>query len=826
MTTQQAHSRFIRTPLARAIPRAIQYGLLASCLVALPATALAQQAAGQSAAASQRYSIEAGRLDTALNRFAVSAGIEIAFDATLTAGKQTAGLQGNYGVSEGLERLLSGTGLVPVRSAEGSYRLEILNERAAQNLETVSVYGTLPARYEGRYADSSLRIPKDIIDVPRSIDVIPEQFLLDQQAREMADAFRLSPNVVVADGYGGTREHSLIRGFNRNDNFYRNGVPFSHESRIDPATIDNIQLIKGPVADIGRMSPGGIVNIETKQPQFQREHSISTTFDEHGQRRGTIDLTGPVGESQNLAYRITGSLEDSETFRDTNVDRQFLSSALLWHGDSGASVGFNHEYSKDRREIDRGLITVPVGDLQRRLADVPFDTRFDGNIPNERNSEYHLAELDVVIPLADSAWEIDNKLFYSRERGEDLRAEVISVGADVSSELAEDTLIRRVGANQNSVRTYKFARSQLIGEIDTAIPIRVATGVEYREFSHEWHNLSGNPQIGGTVSSPNSFSLINDLDSPRSDQLYDVSQKSHGVFSSTEFSLTETVTLDLGLRYEVSENNYHNDNYLTGSSTDIDSGSSSKLTKGLGLIWETMPGLNLYLSYADTFEPQNIYVGNQEVFEQDPREGQQVEAGMKWSSADNRYFITGAVFDLREDNVVETINGEPVPTGGITSKGVEVSIAANSVDGFNLRGAIGLLDAEIVSDNEATNGNQPRNVPDTTASLWASYEFQNPESALRGLGIGSGITYASNRYGDNGHVNNLGETLHGFELGDYTVVDAGLWYYLPVGNGNRFRFDLGVKNVTDEEYIVASGGNTRISVGDPRTFYSGVRFEF
>ena len=568
------------------------------------------------------------------------------------------------------------------------------------------------------------------------------------------------------------------------------------------------------------MSPGGIVNIETKQPQFQREHSISTTFDEHGQHRGAVDLTGPVGDSQNLAYRITGSLEDSETFRDTSVDRQFLSSALLWQGDSGVQVGFNHEYSRDRREIDRGLITVPYGDSQRRLADVPFDTRFDGNIPNERDHEYHLAELDVVIPLADPAWEIDSKIFYSRATSEDLRAEVISVGDD------SETLSRRVGANQDGVRTYKFARSQLIGEIDAAIPIRVATGVEYREFSHEWRYLGGNPQVGGTVSSPDSFTLINDLDSPSSDQFYDVSQKSHGVFSATEFSLTDTMTLDLGLRYEISENSYRRDNHLTGSTNDIDSGSSSKLTKGLGLVWETMPGLNLYLSYADTFEPQNIYVGNQEVFEQDPREGQQVETGIKWSSADNRYFITGAIFDLREDNVVENINGEPVPTGGIRSQGIEISMAANPIDGFNLRGAIGLLDAEIVSDDDATNGNQPRNVPDTTASLWASYEFQNPESALRGLGIGSGITYASNRYGDNGHRNNIGETLRGFELGDYTVVDAGLWYYLPVGSGDRLRFDLGVKNVTDEEYIVASGGNTRISVGDPRTFYSGIRFEF
>ncbi len=529
-----------------------------------------------------------------------------------------------------------------------------------QQLDTVTIYGTLPARYVARYADTALRIPRDIAEVPRTIDVIPEQFLLDQQAREMADAFRLSPNVAVADGYGGTREHTLIRGFKRNDNIYRNGVPAANASRVDPATIDNVQIIKGPVADIGRMSPGGIVNIETKQPQFQREHSVTTTFDEHGQRRGVIDLTGPVGDSQNLAYRITGATEDSDTFRDTTVDRQFLSSALLWQGDSGVRIGLNHEYTRDRREIDRGLITVPTGASSREIADVPFDTRYDGDIPNERDSEVHLVELDVTIPLANPAWEIDNKLFYSREANEDIRAEVAAVGPDPDSGLPDNVLARRVISNRDQEIEHRFVRSQLIGEIDTTIPIRLATGVEYREFNQEWKNFSGNFQVGGTVSDPDSFNLVNDIDTPSRAKFFDVSQKSYGVFSATEFSLTDTLTLDLGLRYERFENDYHDENLLTGDTLDLDSGRDNELTKGVGLVWETTPGLNLYISYADTFESQSIYVGNTQFIEGDPRDGRQVEAGVKWSSADDRYFVTASVFDLRENNVVDFADNEPV----------------------------------------------------------------------------------------------------------------------------------------------------------------------
>lgn len=779
-------------------------------------------------AATRYFDIPAGALANVLNQFAAEAGILLSADAQLLQGIQSNGLTGEHSAESGLQALLKDSGLEFVTD-NNNYVLQPISQSSPVNLSApaadsdnnvhqlgaLSVIGTPQSRYESRYADTAMRLPKSLDKVSRSIDVIPEQLMLDQQAREMADTFRFSPNMAVSDGFGGTREHTLIRGFERNDNVYRNGVPSGNSSRVDPATIDNVQIIKGPVADIGRMSPGGIVNIETKQPQFNREHSITTTFDEHGQRRGVVDLTGPVGDSENLAYRLTGSLEDSDTFRDTNVDRKFLSSSLLWQDNSGWLVSLNHEYTRDRREVDRGLISVPTDNSKRQIANVSRKTRYDGNIPNERDSEVNHVEFKLVIPLADPAWKVDNKLFYSRETSNDIKAEVAAVGPD--SGLADNLLARRVIENSDGEVVHKFIRSQLIGEIDTIVPIRLATGVEYREFNQKWKNASGSTQIGGTVFDPDSFTLINDINTPNSYSANEANIRSHGVFSAMDILLTDKLTLDVGVRYERFRNNNEQNNLLAGTTNKNDSGRSGKLTKGVGLVWETLPGLNLYVSYADTFEPQNIYSGDQRVLSADPREGRQVEAGVKWSSSDNRYFITGAVFDLQEDNVVEFVNGEPELVGGLSSRGVEFTMTANPVDGFNVRGAIGMLNARIDSSNEATNRNRPRNVPTTTASLWASYEFQNPESTFRGLGIGSGLTHASNRYGDN---------QHSFKIGDYTVVDAGIWYYLPAYKNSQLRFDLGVKNITDKKYITASGGNTRISVGDPRTVFGGVRLEF
>jgi len=792
-------------PLSRSWPL-LGALLLASPLQAQTAATLASQPQTPQTQA-RDYAIEAGPLSTVLSRFAGEAGLLLSADGELTRGKQSPGLRGRYTVPAGLEKLLEGTGLRYRLTDDGGLVLERADE--GHTLAPVAVTGTAQSRYESRYADTALRLPKDVADVPRSLDVIPEQLLLDQQSRELAEVFRLAPNVTVSDGYGGTREHAVVRGFSRNDNFYRNGVPFVSDSRIDPATVDNIQILKGPVADIGRMAPSGLINIQTKQPTFQRQGSLSTAFDEHGQRRLTADTTGPVAGSDTFAYRVTGSLEDSETFRDTNVDRKFLSSSLLWQAPSGFRLSVNHEFSEDKREIDRGLVTVPLGGDRRRVANVDRDTRYDGEVENERDEHYHLVQIDNLLPLGGSGWDLDSTLFYSREGGDDIRAEVVNVSNT-------GVLTRRVGSNRDRERDTVFVRSQLIGSLGTALPVDLAAGLEYRREAHEWKNFNGALQTGGTVDDPDSFTLVNDIGNPQSGSGFDTQVQSRGVFAVADVALLPSLTATLGLRYEVFETEFQRRDLLGGAVTEADSGDQNKLTKGLGLVWSVTRDLNLYFNYADTFEPQSIFIGQTRVAKADPREGRQYEVGAKWHLLDDRHFLTVALFDLEEDNVVQFENGEPVLNGGQTSKGAELSLVSNPVDGFNLRAAVGVVDAELVT-NDADDGNRPANVPTTTASLWTSYEFQSAERPLRGLGLGGGVSFAGDRYGD---------SAGSFELDGYTVLDAGVWYYLPLNPRERLRFDVGVKNLTDEEYYSASGGSYRISVGNPRTVFGGVRLEF
>lgn len=55
--------------------------------------------------------IAPGSLDKALNQYAALSGITLSVDASLTRGKQSNGLHGDYDVETGLQHLLNGSGL-------------------------------------------------------------------------------------------------------------------------------------------------------------------------------------------------------------------------------------------------------------------------------------------------------------------------------------------------------------------------------------------------------------------------------------------------------------------------------------------------------------------------------------------------------------------------------------------------------------------------------------------------------------------------------------------------------------------------------------------
>ncbi|SDJ30635.1 iron complex outermembrane recepter protein [Billgrantia gudaonensis] len=369
MSTQKAHSRFIRTPLARAIQCSLLAGSLA---VGLPATVLAQDAAGQGATTQQSYSIAAGQLDTALNRFAVMADIEIAFDATLTAGKQTAGLQGSYGVEEGLQRLLAGTGLAPVRRADGSYRLE--RQSTDEELPLVRVEADWLGRSavgpdEGYQAQRSLAATKADIalsDTPRTVSVVTRERIEDQNARSLSSILSYVPGISTTDfpvGDGLAGDIFYIRGMNQRDygyGTYRDGLrvqPNAYSTSAEPYGLERVEVFKGPTSALyGENVPGGIVNLVSKRPTAEARGEFNLSYGTHDRRQVSVDVSGPLDRNGAVEGRVVLLHRQSATQTDSvSDDRIYLAPSLTFYLSDQDTLTLLGSYQKDDTEIQLGL---------------------------------------------------------------------------------------------------------------------------------------------------------------------------------------------------------------------------------------------------------------------------------------------------------------------------------------------------------------------------------------------------------------------------------------------------------------------------------------
>jgi len=136
------------------------------------------------------------------------------------------------------------------------------------------------------------RVKTQIIDLPYTVNVLTSEFLEDFGLFELAD------NVTHISGFTGldVGGNFLLRGFlstyQLRDGFFRLG-------RYGSSNVDRIEIIKGSNAAIyGRSSPGGMMNMISKQPKANPSQKISYNYGDYDTKRLTLEATGPLFSSK------------------------------------------------------------------------------------------------------------------------------------------------------------------------------------------------------------------------------------------------------------------------------------------------------------------------------------------------------------------------------------------------------------------------------------------------------------------------------------------------------------------------------------------------
>jgi outer membrane receptor protein involved in Fe transport len=164
------------------------------------------------------------------------------------------------------------------------------------------------AQNDGSYLPSESttgsRVNAKVKDLPYAVSTLTSEFLRDFSIFEATEELSYMSSVSGVDDGGNLN----LRGFNGGTNNLRNGL--ASNGLIDSASLDRIEVIKGPAAAIyGQTAPSGAMVITTKKPTATPHQSVSFTAGSYDLTQVVASASGPLrlgAEKPKLFYRFDG----------------------------------------------------------------------------------------------------------------------------------------------------------------------------------------------------------------------------------------------------------------------------------------------------------------------------------------------------------------------------------------------------------------------------------------------------------------------------------------------------------------------------------------
>ncbi|PKD40998.1 TonB-dependent siderophore receptor [Methylomonas sp. Kb3] len=758
------------------------------------------------------YHIGGGSLSQALRQFATSSGLLFSAEATLTDGKTTSGLDGEYTVEEGFRKLLAGSGLTYSFTGEDSVAIKPVDSgsNAASTMPAVTVLGkavydsTDPFNkaYSIHDASTATKTDTPLMETPVNIQVIPKAVLNDKQVIQMSEAVKYVSGVVTSSGSGGLSDDIWLRGF-RSSTYFRNGFridnQYSSIGTRQMANIERIEIMKGPASILyGRMEPGGMVNVVTKQPLATPYYSLQQQFGSWDLFRTTVDATGPINADKSLLCRFNASFESSGSYRElVNNERTFLAPVITWHLSPRTQATLELEYRHDNLNYDPMVWPYVNG----QFINMPKSRNLMERSPNP--VEEKLVGINWSHEFNDN-WSVRHRF------NANLMDRTDAAVLPNSFELTNDNTLDRIFYTGPQHQNTYYTTLDLSGNFDTyGLNHTLIVGGDYYRIDNSGAFLNSTSFPSVNIYNPvHTSSLAYD---PATYSPYDNSTDYFGIYGQDQITLPFGVHIMGGLRYQYVK---QKDNILNQGLTADDA-----VTPRVGVLWQPKDWLSLYGNYVENFGVSNAQSVSLKPLP--PESAQQWEVGAKTEFFGGRLSATLAYFDLTKQNVATTDPTNPlfsVATGEVRSRGPEIDIRGEIMPGMNLIATYANLDTLVIKDNGGRQGMRPYAVPRNMGSLWATYDFQ--QGALEGLKLGGGVSLRDSSVDFTNVYSNAG----------YATVDLLAGYSWKVGR-SKISAQLNINNLLDKEYLqdvsfTPAGPGTRVTIGTPRSFLGSLKLEF
>lgn len=657
--------------------------------------------------------------------------------------------------------------------------------------------------YIARQGITATKTDTPITETPQSVSVITGDQIRDQAAGNLRQAFQYTPGIVATES--GNVSIFSVRGFRifaGYGSYYLDGTKYASnafQGQQEIYGLERLELLRGPASVLyGNVEPGGIINAISKRPTLTPIHEINMEYGSFNHKALSADFAGKLTEDGNWSYRLTGKVQDSDTFTDYVPDnRTFIAPALTWAPSDATSLTLLTSY---RKTHSRYVYGMPVSGTLKPLpgGKIPVQ-RFIGEPDAERHDEQAWT----------AGYEFKHRFSDTLEFSQTLRYEKSHMDftyAYMNGYVTPDTIARGFSdrfldshtLTVDSGITADWGSDSFSGKTLAGFDYLRQQEDDYRRYIDDIADLNIYHPLYGT-----SLAGLPD-DESSSEKL---ARQQTGIYLQNQTKIAGRVVILLGGRYDRIK--YGGSPYSGTENWDFET--SSKFTGRLGLVYLADNDLAPYVSFSQSFQPaegRDRY-GNR--FK--PMEGEQYEAGIRYQPQGSDSQITASIYQLTQNKMLTPDPDEPlrysVQTRKARSRGFELEAKTTLMDNLFLMAGYALTTGKTVASNNPIEQGRPLEfAPRHQFSLWGYYDNL---LGISGLKLGGAVRYVGSTTGFyfNRDAN----------VPPYTLFDAMAGY-----STGAWDFTLNVHNLADKHYV--ANCSYGCFWGEPRNITGSVRYRW
>ncbi|MRG45043.1 TonB-dependent siderophore receptor [Chitinophaga sp. SYP-B3965] len=705
----------------------------------------------------------------------------------------------------------------------------VLNANAAQLQEVV-----VSDKASGRETKSVAKLPLKNLENPQVYNSVSSELMKQQGITSYDDALRNVPGIVRTwestgrAGDGGS--YFALRGFDAQPNLI-NGLPGLTSGNLDPASVEEIQVLKGPSGTLFGGSfygYGGVINTITKKPYYDFGGEVAYNIGSFDLHRLTVDVNTPLSKTKKIAMRVNAALHTEGSFQDAGNKKSFyIAPSFVYEVNDRLTFNLMAEVLQEKRAAP------PVFFHSDRASELTFKTVDELNLNNK------LSFTSNDITIKNPRTNVQGQMLYKLSKQWSSQT-VVSYGAVKSDGIytyiwddgvsdnwfgqdfhREDNTTTTIDIQQNFNGDFK------IGNMRN----RLLVGLDYM---HRKVVDKGSGWLTGRLVSPQGdIAAFEPYPDPVPLNRYSIdtllassgsvpTENKNGIYSayfSNVLNVTPGLMVMVSLRADYFD--------TKGAKEDVTANFSQfALSPKFGVVYQPiLDKVSIFANYMNAFvnvSPAILYdqdgepTGEFRTFK--PEHANQWEGGVKANLLDGKLQSTVSVYNIKvSDRVIPEVGNmnNSRQGGAVRSKGFEFDINATLCPGLNLIAGYSYNQIKVIEgtpgDFYSEVGRSPGGEgPHNLANIWATYKFMH--GALKNFGLGLGGNYGSTyRVIDNSATGN-------FDLPSYALLNGSVFY-----NAKKFRLSVNVNNITNETYYT---GYWSINPQKPTNFVASAAYKF